>query len=322
MAKASLTLVLPGYASLLVNPLNHSAQPASLNKLTSKSRFIASENSLEKCLFQCFYPELKQASDLPMAALLAGKQAQLCVAPCYVHADQGRLLLFQRDIKLTNDETEHLVQALQPFFVEKQAQLLPSEHVISSVVEKSSEHKHWLLQCTQAPRIECSAITELEGQSVLEHLPTGEDAADWITLWNEIQMLLFDLPLNQQREAAGKLPVNSVWFWGRLDLPDTAQSWKQVAGNHPLLSALAEQTGSTYLKTDISLPKLTGDSLMLLPGLDWQQDWQAQLEKVEQTVFKPLWQALRKGHLARLNIVIPEWGRYSITPWQSWKFWS
>ena len=32
---------------------------------------------------------------------------------------------------------------------------------------------------------------------------------------NELQMLLFNLPINQQRQDDGLMQVNSVWFWNK-----------------------------------------------------------------------------------------------------------
>ena len=40
-----------------------------------------------------------------------------------------------------------------------------------------------------------------------EHLP-------WYRLLNEIQMYLYQHPVNQRRQAQGMLPINSLWCWG------------------------------------------------------------------------------------------------------------
>jgi hypothetical protein len=43
-------------------------------------------------------------------------------------------------------------------------------------------------------------------------------------LVGELQLLLHQAPMNRQREDSGRLPVNSIWFWGggRAPPPDTA----------------------------------------------------------------------------------------------------
>ena len=45
-------------------------------------------------------------------------------------------------------------------------------------------------------------------------LPRGTSAMKWRVLLNEIQMLLTNHPVNQQREARSLPMINSVWAWG------------------------------------------------------------------------------------------------------------
>lgn len=47
-----------------------------------------------------------------------------------------------------------------------------------------------------------------------EYLPVGKDSARFRTLQSEIEMALHDHAANLEREAAGHLPVNSMWLWG------------------------------------------------------------------------------------------------------------
>ena len=45
-------------------------------------------------------------------------------------------------------------------------------------------------------------------------LPTGDGAMQWAKFQNEIQMLLFDHPVNLAREAKQLPAVNSIWCYG------------------------------------------------------------------------------------------------------------
>ncbi|NNF39854.1 MAG: hypothetical protein HKN64_00655 [Woeseiaceae bacterium] len=47
-----------------------------------------------------------------------------------------------------------------------------------------------------------------------DYLPQGESAASLRRLLGEIEMSLHDHDVNQRRLAAGRKPVNSLWFWG------------------------------------------------------------------------------------------------------------
>lgn len=47
-----------------------------------------------------------------------------------------------------------------------------------------------------------------------DYLPQGEAAASLRQLLGEIEMSLHEHEVNQRRVAAGRKPVNSLWFWG------------------------------------------------------------------------------------------------------------
>lgn len=56
-------------------------------------------------------------------------------------------------------------------------------------------------------------VENILGQNLLDIMDT-EGAIKWHARLNEIQMLLFSLPFNQQREANRQLMVNGLWIWG------------------------------------------------------------------------------------------------------------
>jgi hypothetical protein len=57
-------------------------------------------------------------------------------------------------------------------------------------------------------------LSELSGHYLDDFLPGGPDARQWRALLNELQMLLFEHPVNERRQAASQAPVNGLWFWG------------------------------------------------------------------------------------------------------------
>jgi hypothetical protein len=53
------------------------------------------------------------------------------------------------------------------------------------------------------------------GTNIFDHLPAdAKGKIHWRRLQNELQMLLSQHPVNAAREAAGKLAINGIWFWG------------------------------------------------------------------------------------------------------------
>ncbi len=141
----------------------------------------------------------------------------------------------------------------------------------------------------------------------------------WRRLLNEIQMTLFEHPVNQQRETAGLLPVNAVWFSGATALELNA-NWQHVAGDDALLKSLANHINANYQQAFDALlePKRQGKALIVLPAFNNDCDWQNQLETLTQQVFIPLWQQLRRLQIRELKICVPQHGHYSLSSWRSW----
>lgn len=59
-----------------------------------------------------------------------------------------------------------------------------------------------------------------DGASPEFFLPQGPDAAGHDRWHSEIQMCLYDAPVNQRRMSAGRLPVNALWLWGGGGAPE------------------------------------------------------------------------------------------------------
>jgi hypothetical protein len=81
----------------------------------------------------------------------------------------------------------------------------------------------------------------------------------WQRLTSEMQMLLYALPLNRQREAARQLPINGLWCWGDDQQPPlTAAAWRWIYSDQPLLRGAA---------SDLQIPLVTQPALRQRGGL-------------------------------------------------------
>ncbi len=74
--------------------------------------------------------------------------------------------------------------------------------------------KQWFLRLQSNPNIQTHAPQAALNKAVGAYLPTGEGAMQWAAFTNELQMLLFEHPINQAREAKGLPAVNSLWCYG------------------------------------------------------------------------------------------------------------
>lgn len=53
------------------------------------------------------------------------------------------------------------------------------------------------------------------GRNIDAWLPNGPARGDWRSLENLVQMAWFEHPVNERREAGGRLPLNALWLEGR-----------------------------------------------------------------------------------------------------------
>ncbi len=76
------------------------------------------------------------------------------------------------------------------------------------------QENKWFLRLKENPNITTHAPQAALNKAVGAYLPTGKGAMQWAAFTNELQMLLFEHPVNQAREAKGLPAVNSIWCYG------------------------------------------------------------------------------------------------------------
>lgn len=307
--KPSVTIIWPGLATVM-QEINQSLVPEDLQKLLKKANFTVSDNSFEHDLIQLFSTNMLSGPDLPTAQLRNPGQLSLCADPCYLHADRDRLLLFPIN-DLTMEEGTLLRESIQPLLNDFDAQLVPNDL------------NHWSICLETMPDIALTAMPSLIGKSVASALPRGAEQNDWLRLSNEIQMVLFEHPVNQQRQSAGKLPVNSLWFWGKADWQPQANTWKQLYGDAALLKSLASATSTSLqpMSEWKSENTMTGQQLLVFPELDIQSNWPQRLEQNTTQHILPLLHKLRRYQIRQLRLIIPQHGQYVWRCWDVWKPW-
>lgn len=314
MAKTELTIVWPGLARIVGQQINAGSIPSVLAKIIKKAQFVADTTGSARLLFNHFSQTPLTETDLPAASLINSEQQLIKADPCYLHPDRDRLLLFSDDLDITKEESNALIAEIQPLLEEFNGKLF------------SLESDSWLLSLADMPKLSFTALPEVSGKGVDTNLPQGSDQRAWIRLWNEIQMQLFDADINQQRIAAGKLPINSVWFWGAGTFIAKKNAWLQVQGNGRLLNQLTKQSGvklndkQDWLGSSFNASN-TGKHLWVVDELDLEADWQQQLQQFDDNSLQTLWQQLKNRKISKITLQIPDHGQYFVTPFDAWKFW-
>lgn len=116
--------------------------------------------------------------------------------------------------------------------------------VIPQVTWRYAAPLRWYLLAEHAPQLITSPPHALPGGDAAAGQPQGPDAPRWQAWLNELQMLLFDAPVNQAREARDLPPANALWLWGGGRTPALgAAPFDAVWTDQPLIGGLARLAG-------------------------------------------------------------------------------
>lgn len=152
---------------------------------------------------------------IPFAAWQAGQagravagQAWAWITPCHWRVGTGHVTMAHpQELQLDADESRALLAAMQPYFAEDGIRLEYEAPLL------------WLAQADIFAALPTASLDRVVGRVVDPWLPSGDAARPLRRLQQEMQMLLYTLPLNDARQRGGLLPVNSFWISGTGALP-------------------------------------------------------------------------------------------------------
>ena len=155
-------------------------------------------------------------------------------------------------------------------------------------------------------------------------LPLGEGAGALRGLGAEIEMWLYEHPLNLERRSRGELPVTTLWLWGANTLfgatsalpaappalpvrPARPVRPAQLYGRDTFAEALWRLQGATIQPLPESMegvPLDTGADHIVLLSLGQPEGLISALQQFEQHWLPGAWRALRRRRVARLTLLI------------------
>lgn len=204
-----LTLVLPGLIDLSSSRLAEcDTHGTALAQMLATAPATPIEYDDESALL-CTVLGVSRQADWPIAALLAkdagidpGPRYWLCAYPAALEVGRSDVRLAALIDDVSADEAVALLSMLNVHFSDDGLQFF------------APEPSRWLLACPSTQRLVTKPPSAALGVPLLEQLPTGADAPLWRRWQNEIQMLLFEHPVNLAREKQGRLSINSLWLHG------------------------------------------------------------------------------------------------------------
>jgi hypothetical protein len=216
--------------------------------------------------------------------------------PVHLRPDRDQLRLFDAaNLGISRDEADALVAELNAHF---------SADGLRVVAPAASR---WYLHVQEPPDLVTRPLERVIGRSVDGALPQGPDALRWASLMNEVQMLLFQSPVNERREREGRPAVNGLWTWGggQWQALSSVGSPLHVVADDPLARGLAEAVGASIVPLDGAPKPAAGVTLVHWRSLQRcvldsdQEGWVGAVERLDRWL-APLLANLKAGRIAAL----------------------
>ncbi len=177
---------------------------------------------------------------IPWAALEANTgsaKAWAFITPC--HWAMGRehaTLTDPSALALTAEDSETLLAAMQPYFATE------------GITLHYAAPEHWLAEGEVFRTLPTASLDRVLGRNVDTWLPGTDTAPSLRRLQNEMQMLLYTHPLNDERSAKRLLPVNSFWISGTGALNQPVKQTQKINTPRTLAQAAFKDDWASYVK--------------------------------------------------------------------------
>jgi hypothetical protein len=280
--------------------------------------------SLEEWLCLAFGVEDRAIAPVTLEAdgCQPGANYWLRADPVHLVLEHHEVVL-QANVSLTMEEAGALCATL-------------NEHFAADGLRFVAPHpQRWYLELDSLPGIVTSPLSLVAGKDIHAYLPQGPDALRWHRVLNEIQMLLFQHPVNQAREERGEWPANGLWLWGGGYAPkELTCPFTLAYANDPVVAAFAAVAGikSAPLPQDATQclaggpaePLIVWDGLRNALQHGDLAEWRDSVEHLERHYASPLLNALRGGKIEKITLDVPHphaSQRFVLTRRTAWRFW-
>ena len=202
-------------------------------------------------------------------------QAWATITPCFWHVGVDQIQMLHPDgLHLTEEDSRTVLEAVRPYFAE------------DGIMLHYDSPTRWFVQSPLFDGLATASLDRVVGRNVNAWMPEGAQAAPLRRLQNEMQMLLYTHPVNDRRQAAGLLAVNSFWVSGAGALPADIPAQPSITvlddlhtpalhENWDSWSAAWQQLDSTVLK-DLSDKAWRGERFeLILCGERAAQHWRS-----------------------------------------------
>ena len=332
--RSELHLIVPGICGPLADaaPLASSPLIERWIKTLSKSRCSSSQDNSDANDVLASIFQLDFKNDFPSAAftLLANdlydpEKFYMHADPVHLQADIDSVLLTPgADLNISDAEADTFCQVLNQHFAEDGLTF----HVM--------KNKQWFVSSNKEIKLKTTPLVYATARNINFLLPSGNDAVRWKQLLTEAQMLLHAHELNAVRDAAGRMSINSLWFYGSGKLmPLENTGVNNLCGDDDVLKGFSRQMKCDYLQRPDSVNDYLDYLLSCEPGtknvlhlselehlVNYTdvQPWLKQLEKMLDGWLYPLLGFSNKNNI-KLTLYPCNEKKYQFSKYDVLKFW-
>jgi hypothetical protein len=250
-----------------------------LEQLLARADNFAHVNDWRVDAFRVIAPQAATMPAVAAAALFADRGAMqaawVCIAaPVHYLAEMDNVRLAAEGMPtLRPDEAAALALDFNRVWSDSGTRLLAGRSaVLYCILDRA------LQVTTRDPE-------DVIGRHIGEYLPVGGGAPVLKQLMSEIEMWLFEHPVNGARAARGLTPITGLWLWGGgtaiTSLP-TIEGF--CAGNDVFFNAFARQAAAS--------------GVIVMPDVPGSDAW----HEAESLWLKPAVAQLREGMISRLDL--------------------
>ncbi|MFN8770100.1 MAG: hypothetical protein ACK5Z5_07325 [Neisseriaceae bacterium] len=274
---------------------------------------------------------------------LCGKHPYFFIMqPTHLRIDRDRLLICEPELlQLDMNEEKVIIDAI-------------NKHFAGEIIVYYISDSFWLVGINfKLEKSDTYPLIDIIGKNINDHLPKGTNSILFNKLLNEIQMLLFSLPLNNLRKSDGLLITNSVWMWDiQINLSSIIKVFcenkdgkrNNIYINNKMLFSHAKPQYSlnsddgliysynpyVYMLDDELTKFINNQNLILIDSLYYPCSYADSssfinlLELFDKKVAHVLLQQLKKNKLKRIHLFVPQQNNtieITISRYDKYKFW-
>ena len=236
-----------------------------------------------------------------------GFSGYLIAEPTHLRLDRNRLLIGESELlQLNQSESQEIISMLNE-------DLMPSQQIFYINDEL------WLIGVDfSTDGLDTTPLIDIIGKDIADYLVLDEAHLALSRLFNNLQLMLATLALNEERVGDGLLEINGLWLWNKR-LSHKVKFGKILTSNPKLGTQITD-----LFKQLPQFDSLILDSVYFAASYGDGFAWQELVERLDREVFAQITRLIENGDITSFSLLVPSLEGGVQFNWQisdQWKFW-